>query len=164
MVCSEFVCLFGCVKSQLWHAASLIAGHGLSSCGPGLVAPQCVGSQFLDHRSNLHPLHCRVDSKPRDHQGSELMFVYGVRFKLKFFFSLSLSSCTHGYPALFVGKVILSPLNCLSNCQKLVVHRCVVCVWTPFCRTGLSVGQSSAVSTSDALQHVLKKTTSALHL
>ena len=42
------------------------------------------------------------------------MFVYGVRFKLKFFFSLSLSSCTHGYPALFVGKVILSPLNCLT--------------------------------------------------
>ena len=54
------------------------AACGLSSGGTqvqqlwraGLVAPRHVGSQFPDQGSNPHPLHCKADSLPLDHQGS----------------------------------------------------------------------------------------------
>ena len=36
----------------------------------GLVALQHIRTLFLDRGSNPHPLHCKVDSQPLDHQGS----------------------------------------------------------------------------------------------
>ena len=53
---------------SLWCVDSLVEACGLRSTQAsivqlvGLVAPWHVGSQFLDQRSNLHPLHHTVDS------------------------------------------------------------------------------------------------------
>ena len=39
----------------------------------GLVALSCAGSQFLSQGLNPHPLRCKADSQPLDHQGKSLL-------------------------------------------------------------------------------------------
>ena len=70
---SFYLFTFGCIGFYLWHvgsllgrkAFSLVVAHRLSWAlqlwHVGLVAPQHVGSQYADQRSNPRPLHWKAD-------------------------------------------------------------------------------------------------------
>ena len=47
--------LFGCGRSQLRHAGSLVVVGGLGGCSEGFVAPQCKGSSFPEQGSRRVP-------------------------------------------------------------------------------------------------------------
>ena len=58
---------FGCIGFQL-------PAYGISSCGcRGFVALRLMGSQFSDQGWKPHPLSCKADASPLDHQGSPQM-------------------------------------------------------------------------------------------
>ena len=73
-VCRIFVASRGVFRCGLWTLQLLCAG---------LVAQWHVRSQFPTQGSNPHPLHCKVNSKPLDHQGSSL-----IRFCIMLYFCL----------------------------------------------------------------------------
>ena len=52
-----------------WRIGSLVVVLGLM----GFTALWHMGSELPDKGSSLHPLHCKVDSSPLDHQGSPEM-------------------------------------------------------------------------------------------
>ena len=77
--CGTFIPFYGifCLDAQalqLWHTGSrlhtgsVVAAHGFS-------CPQHVGSEIPNQELNLHPLHCKADSQPLDHQGSPFVFI-----------------------------------------------------------------------------------------
>ena len=81
------------LRALLSPESSFCTAHRLSSCGAlaqqlrhmGLVAPRYVGSQSLKLRSNQHPLPCKVDSLPLDHQGSPtLLFILNAHFPIQY--------------------------------------------------------------------------------